>query len=424
MEATVDAVKLETICIGADPHGDHGYDPPLREIEREVSLWFEEMDLNIDYDIELPFRYKLQVEVHRIPIGSDFIGVKSCRIPKFNTNVLELRVRPPGSTHQWQVFLIPLSCYIDGKHDVFSSIFKKMYPDTASCVDRYKAQQRLQVENYRKFKNTKLGKELRNTDNLLAKHINDLCRNGNTKKMCFALNNMFVEGKISNSNLYNIICDYIDYKIQSEDWYRFLHAFMLLGLMEPTSPDNDDFLHTTALFDEYVAEVQTNKEIKEQQQKEQIINSYIETIRHNGTIKKLCYAVNNMFDAEGLILNLDLHAALSEFLDYDIQSEDWNGFSDILIALGIIETISDDNNDIFHKTELFDEYVKDIRAEKLAKEIQQIDREIGELMLDKDKIEQGRKAALKMLSEQNKLLRRVKREIREATVRKMNFPGI
>ena len=64
---------FECICTAIEPHGDHGYDPPLRDIGNEVSNWLQGLDLNIDYDIETPFTYRLQVEVHRLfPNPSDY----------------------------------------------------------------------------------------------------------------------------------------------------------------------------------------------------------------------------------------------------------------------------------------------------------------------------------------------------------------
>ena len=413
---------FECICTAIEPHGDHGYDPPLRDIGNEVSNWLQGLDLNIDYDIETPFTYRLQVEVHRVPVGREFTGVRACRIPKFNTRVLELRVRPPGSDYQWQVYLIPTSNHFDstGKYDVLTSILQFVYPGTLNCIARYKTQQETQIAHYRKIKNTKAGKELRNKEKIMLEHIRSITNNNsNAKKMCYAIKNQFnSDNTISNCDLHSVISEYFDCEIAQEVWYMFLKPFMLLGLIEPISADNDDTLCATALFDEYVEELQAEKDKKEQQQKEQTIGNYIETICHNGNPRKLCWTLKDIFDSDGLALSEDLRISVGEFLNYEIQPEDWTQFLDTLLLLRLVKSVSEDNNDILQTTELFDGFVEEVQAEKLSKARQQIDREISDLMEEKAEVVRAKKALLKSLNEYRKRFRTADREIKAAKKRR------
>jgi len=188
-----------------------------------------------------------------------------------------------------------------------------------------------------------------------------------------------------------------------------LGTMMGNGLIEPFAEDNDDILRATIYFDELVEEAKNDIEAKEQEEHTHIVNHQIKSISCSGTIKKFCCVVNDLFDENGLILSSDLHVALSEFLDYNIQSDEWNKFITTLIDHRIIES---DDNEIFHKTETFDKYVKQIRDEKLAKQIQQIDREIGDLIKERDKIKETIKSIWKQLSEQRQLWRGIEKEIR------------
>lgn len=91
-----------TICTA----GQHGYTPPLDQIERTVVGWLPnairkgvvaaQVDPNAVNSDE-PLQFGIRVECYRRPAGN-FYGVQAVRI--LNDTVVEIRVRPPK--YQWQ----------------------------------------------------------------------------------------------------------------------------------------------------------------------------------------------------------------------------------------------------------------------------------------------------------------------------------
>ena len=168
-----------------------------------------------------------------------------------------------------------------------------------------------------------------------------------------------------------------------------------------------------------LAEIEKSKEFEEYKKLNTVYKTTKKIILQfykNTDIKKLCYFIGEKFEND-IIPKEELGCIISEFINYEIPQEYYYQFFWQMLLVSIIEPISKDNDDFFSKTFLFDEYYEEAKTEQLIKDKQQIDREIGELIEDRDRADSGMKEIFKMLTEQNKLWCRVNKEIRAAEKR-------
>lgn len=163
---------------------------------------------------------------------------------------------------------------------------------------------------------------------------------------------------------------------------------------------------------EEIDKIEDTKTRKERMTETKLVEKYIGVLEFNGTIKKLCHFIHKMRDRDNLITKDDLRLAVSRYLDYDIPVEYWASFIQHLIMQGIVEPIADDNDEIFRTTMLLDEYTAEVRAEKQAKERQQIDREISRMTSEKNGIQESRRRTWRLLTEYRTKLRAIERGLK------------
>jgi len=243
-------------CLKTETHGNHGVNPPNKEIQDEIQAWLESLPLkNVSDNIS----YQLQVEARRIPIDGDFIGVKAFRIPSFNKSCVETRVRPKGNDYQWQCFLS-----FPNQRDMCNTLLDIVRP---SAVNRYGDEIEQYFEEIDKIEDTKVRKERITEAKLVEKYIGVLEFNGTIKKLCHSIQKMRDEDNlITKDDLRFVVSKYLDYNIPAECWVGFIQHLMIQGIVEPIADNHDEIFKTTMLLDEYSNEVRNEKQAKERQQ--------------------------------------------------------------------------------------------------------------------------------------------------------------
>jgi hypothetical protein len=247
--------RIQPSLLSVEVQGDHGKDsqPPLREIQREVSRW---LVLLLD-DRAAPTRFHLQVECWRLSETKSFFGVRAITVPTYNPVSVELRVHLAGQRYHWKCHLL-----CDSKENAVDIIGRARPRATVfleSAISRRNAIVEATVERgpakLRVKRNQKHVVKLRDD----IRTLRFLGKRQILQDLCVLLDQRMSTGKTLDERLIRQSASQLIHDALSIGTLQMLLRMLVQrGLLEPLSPTT---FAPTILFQEYL---EAHAEVKHQ----------------------------------------------------------------------------------------------------------------------------------------------------------------
>jgi len=244
-ERTDDVRLGANITIDAEIQGVHGTVPPLEEIVDTLVSWLQRIYEGVAENLN----FKVQVECRRIPVARSFYGVHIVGPATFSDSVLDIRVRPRGSTHQWRCFLAT------NGFEMASYIMHASRPETVrfveslwqSDMDMLGSMAKLPT-NLGERRSIKKAAEMRQL-NSLAKSLH---KRQNRQWLCYLISQNLTEDEMVPSDVFrDALVRVVGAKSLSAA--EFDHLMMMVcafGIAEPVDATDRSFFLLTLHFDE------------------------------------------------------------------------------------------------------------------------------------------------------------------------------